>query len=55
MTSERGSSLVEVLIASAIGAIVVLAAQQQMQWQTGVQHRKLMQVNLLLVSCKSVF
>lgn len=48
IVSERGSSLVEVLIASAVGAIVVMTAQQQMQWQTGVQHRKLLQVNLLL-------
>jgi prepilin peptidase dependent protein B len=53
IVSERGSSLVEVLIASAIGAIVVMAAQQQMQWQTGVQHHKLLRVNLLL-SAQSV-
>lgn len=45
---ERGSSLVEVLIASAIGALVVLAMQQQLQWQFGLQHHKVSRANFLM-------
>ncbi|MDV6316951.1 prepilin-type N-terminal cleavage/methylation domain-containing protein [Idiomarina sp. HP20-50] len=44
----RGSTLVEMLIASSIGAFVVLAIQQQLQWQTGVQHLKISRAILLL-------
>lgn len=47
-SKTRGSSLVEVLIASVIGTIVVLAVQQQLQWQSGLQHRKVSRVSFLL-------
>ncbi|MCA1768042.1 MAG: prepilin-type N-terminal cleavage/methylation domain-containing protein [Idiomarina sp.] len=46
--SERGSSLIEVLIASAIGALVVLAMQQQLQWQTGLKHQRVSKANFLI-------
>ncbi|MCK7458067.1 prepilin-type N-terminal cleavage/methylation domain-containing protein [Idiomarina aminovorans] len=46
--SERGSSLVEVLIASAIGALVVLAMQQQLQWQTAIKYQKVPRANFLM-------
>ena len=46
--SERGSSLVEVLIASTLAALVVLAMQQQLQWQTGLQHQKVSRANFLM-------
>ncbi|RUO67174.1 prepilin peptidase dependent protein B-like protein [Idiomarina ramblicola] len=46
--SVRGSTLVEVLIASAMGALIILAVQQQLQWQTGLQYRKVSQAAFLL-------
>lgn len=45
---NRGSTLIEILIASSMGALLVLMTQQQLQWQLGLQHVKLSRVTVLL-------
>jgi prepilin peptidase dependent protein B len=35
---SNGYSLIEVLIAASLGAIIVMTAQQLLQWQRGAQH-----------------
>ncbi|MGM0905987.1 MAG: prepilin-type N-terminal cleavage/methylation domain-containing protein [Pseudomonadota bacterium] len=46
--SVRGSTLIEVLIAAAIGALVIMAVQQQLQWQAGLRYQHVSQAAFLL-------
>ncbi|MAB20832.1 MAG: hypothetical protein CMF08_00500, partial [Idiomarina sp.] len=39
VSKSNGYSLVEVLIAAALGSIIVITTQQIMQWQKGAQFR----------------
>ena len=43
-----GYSLVEVLIAASLGAIIVMTAQQLLQWQKGAQHSSVSKARFML-------
>ena len=43
---SHGYSLIEVIIAASLGAIIVMTAQQLLQWQKGAQHSSISKAGL---------
>lgn len=45
---SHGYSLIEVIIAASLGAIIVMTAQQLLQWQKGAQHSSVSKARFML-------
>ena len=44
----NGYSLIEVLVAASLGAVIVMTAQQLLQWQKGAQHNSVSKARFTL-------